>query len=197
MINYRKELKKAQQLAKRQDDLSGTGSYLFENNTKGDIYLSRRTKDNVKIVKLGGQFVGDSYYFSLLKTGEVKLVKELNEVPSPEKLFVYKNFNRDETRLPEPNRDGQNVIPPTGEFVGDSRYFPLLKTGRLKLIKEVESQMQQPEKLMTEQPPTITRQGQVEFVKTPDGQYLTEEERKKKEKILSEDPMNGVRLLLD
>ncbi len=196
MINYRKELKKAQQLAKRQDDLSGTGSYLFENNTKGDIYLSRKTKDNLKIVKLGGQFVGDSYYFSLLKAGEIKLIKELNEIPGPEKLFVYKNFNRDETRLPEPNRDGQNIIPPTGEFVGDSRFFPLLRNGRLKLIKEVESQMQ-PEKLMIEQPPTVTHQGQVEFVKTPDGQYLTEEERKKKEKILSEDPMSGVRLLLD
>jgi hypothetical protein len=77
-----------------------------------------------------------------------------------------------------------------------------LKTGRLKLIKEVESQMpkNQPEKLMTEQPPTITRLGQVEFVKTPDGLYLTEEERKKKEKkdkILSEDPLAGVKLLLD
>jgi len=207
MINHRKEFKKAQQLAKRKADLSGNGSYLFENNTKGDFYLPRLTKDGLKVLKAGGQFVGDDYYFGLLKTGELKLVKELNEAPGPEKLFLYKNFNRDETRLHEPNRDGQYIIPPTGEFVGDSRFFPLLKTGRLKLIKEVESQMTTPEKLITEQPPVITHMGQVEFVKNPDGEYLTEEQRKKKQQklnalnpqldFISENPMDGVKLLLD
>ena len=121
MINYRKEHRKAQQLAKRQHDLSGTGAYLFENNTKGDFHLPRPTKDGVRVVKFGGQFEGDSYYFGLLKSGEIKLVRNLTEPIAPEKLFVYKNFNRDETKLPSPNRDGQWIIPPTGEFVGDSR----------------------------------------------------------------------------
>jgi len=58
MINYRKQQRKAQQLAKRMADLSGTGSYLFENNTKGDFHLPRPTKENVRVVKLGAQFVG-------------------------------------------------------------------------------------------------------------------------------------------
>ena len=196
MINYRKEFRKAQQLAKRKADLSGTGSYLFENNTKGDFHLPRPTKENVRIVKYGGQFIGDSYYFGLLKTGEIRLVRNLTEAESPSKLFVYKNFNRDEVKLPEPNRDGQLFVPPMGEFVGDNRFFPLLKQGKLKLIKEVESQVPQ-DKLLTEQPPLITHEGKVEFVKINDDQQLNEEERKKKEKLISENPMEGIKLLLD
>jgi hypothetical protein len=196
MINYRKEFRKAQQLAKRKTDMSGKGNYLFENNTKGDFHLPRPTSEGVRMVKFGGQFAGDDYYFSMLKTGELKLVRNLSDQPSPEKLFVYKNYNRDETKLPEANRDGQWIIPPTGEFVGDSRYFPLLKTGRLKLLKEVEQQMPQPQKLLTEQPPVVSHQGHVEFVKV-DAQQLNEEEKKKKDKLLSEDPLSGVKLLLD
>jgi len=130
-----------------------------------------------------------------LKTGEIRLVRNLNEAEAPEKLFVYKNFNRDEVKLPEPNRDGQLFIPPTGEFVGDSRFFSLLKQGTLKLIKEVESQVPQ-DKLLTEQPPAVTHEGKVEFVKVDD-QQLNEEERKKKEKLLSENPLDGIKLLLD
>ena len=75
MINYRKEHRKAQQLAKRQKDMSGKGHYLFENNAKGDFYLPRPTKDGLRIVKFGAQFEGDDYYLGLMKSGEIKLVK--------------------------------------------------------------------------------------------------------------------------
>ncbi len=196
MINYRRQHARNQALAKRKDDLAGKGSYLFENNTRGTLNLPRPTKDGVSFVRLGGQFIGDSYYMLLVKTGDIRLVKNLEEAPTAEKLYVYKNFNNDETRLPEANRDGQIIISPTAEFVGDNRFFPLLKTGRLKLVREVEQYMPQQEKLITEQPPMVTNQGTVEFVKV-NGDQLNEEEKKKKEKLLAEDPLNGVKLLLD
>lgn len=197
MTNYRKENRKAQQLAKREKDLSGIGSYLFENNTKGDFHLPRPTKDGIRQVKKDAQFVGDSYYFSLVKSGELRLVRNLNETEQPEKLFVYKNFNRDEVKLPEPNREGQYIISPNGEFTADSRYFSLLKLGRLKLIREVEQQIMPKEKLITEQPPTVTNAGVVEYVVKDDKQQLNEGEKKKKEKVLTENPLGGVKLLLD
>ncbi len=194
MINQRKALRRAQRLAKRESDMTGDGSYLYENNTKGDWYLPRPTKEGLRICKVNSQFIGDSYYMQYIKSGEIRFVRDMNSPVTQEKLFVYKNFNRDEIKLPETNRDGQWFIPPTGEFTDDSRFFPLLKQGKLKLIREIESQMIR-EKLITEQPPTITQEGQVEYVKIEEP--LTEEERKKKEKILAENPLQGVKLLFD
>jgi hypothetical protein len=194
MINYRKELRRAQQLAKQKQDLSGTGSFVFENNTSGDLGLPRVTKDGVRNVKKGGQFIGDSYYNFLLKTGELRLVKELND-DTPQKMFMFKNFNREEITLPEPNRDGQKIIASNGEFVGDSRFFPLLKSGKLKLVKEVELPMSE-NKLITEQPPTVTHQGQVEYV-VDSGAKINESKKKGQGKELKEDALDGVKLLLD
>jgi hypothetical protein len=194
MINFRKELRRAQQLAKQKQDLAGTGAFVFENNTSGDLGLPRPTKDGVRNVKKGGQFIGDSYYNFLLKSGELRLVKELND-QTPEKMYMFKNFNREEIRLPEPNRDGQTIIAPNGEFVGDGRFFPLLRSGQLKLVKEVEIPMSE-SKLITEQPPTITQQGQVEYV-VDSGKNLTENKKKGQGKELKEDALEGVKLLLD
>jgi hypothetical protein len=195
MINFRKELRKAQQLAKRKQDLEGTGSFVFENNTNGDLNLPRPTTEGVRNVKKGGQFIGDSYYFFLLKSGEIRLVKELND-QTPEKMFMFKNFNLNEVRLPEPNRDGMTIIAPNGEFIGDSRFFPMLRSGHLKLIKEVDIPMQE-NKLITEQPPTVTHQGQVEYVVDNGEQQLTETKKKRQGKELKEDALEGVKLLLD
>ncbi len=194
MINHRKQARKEQQLAKLRDDTAGTGKFLFLNNTKGDFHLPRPTKEGKKIVRKDEQFIGDSYYFSLLKSGELRLVKEIKEeedANAQKQLFVFQNRTRDDLYLPHPNHDGLSIVAPLSEFVGDESYFELLRTGQLKLIKEV-SQVAE-EKLLTEVPPTVTHGGQVEYVKSDDEQF---NEQKKKEKK-NEQTMEGVKLLLD
>lgn len=194
MINPRKQLRREQQVAKRKHDISGTGSYIFQNNTCGDFYLPRPTTQNVRIVAHGKTFIGDSYYFGLVKTGELKLVKEVDEHKETEQQFVFKNKTRDDLHLPTPTSEGQSIIAPGGTFVGDSIYFPFLKTGQLMLVKEVSKDMD--DKLITEQPPLITDEGQVEFVKQDD--KITEIKKKDQDKKkINENPLDGVRLLLD
>lgn len=196
MMNPRKQLRKTQQLAKRDTDMSGEGSYLFQNNTKGDYQLPRPTKANVRNIPHNGQFVGDSYYMSFVRSGELRLVKELmNEDGTAivEQLFVFKNRTRDDLHLPAPSKGGQTVISVGGDFIGDSQFFPMLKTGQLTLVSEVRAM---DDKLITEQPPLVTNEGQMEFVVHKDN--ITEQETKdKKKKKLNENPLEGVRLLLD
>ena len=51
----------------------------------------------------------------------------------------------------------------------------------------------QDKRLIVEQPPTVTNQGQVEQV---DGKY-NEEKNKEQDVLLTEDPLDGIKLLLD
>jgi hypothetical protein len=137
-MNIHKRLQREQRLLKRTDDMKGTGSFIFVNCTKGDFYLPRPTKSGKRIVKFGEEFEGDSYYMFLLKTGELRIVREV----------------QDET----------------------------------KLLKETSMS----EKLLTEQPPTVTHDGKVEYVVTEE-----DNEKKKKDKLLSEKSLEGVKLLLE
>ena len=104
-MNPRKQAYKDQLLAKRANDLSGTGSYLFQNNTKGDLYLPRQTSDGKKIIRFQEQFVGDSYYFSLLKNHDLKLIKELETVSETHKMFIFENNTKAELFLPRPTSE--------------------------------------------------------------------------------------------
>lgn len=182
-MNPRKQAYKEQMLAKRAHDLSGKGSYLFQNNTKGDLYLPRQTSDGKRIIRLNEQFVGDSYYFFLLKSHELKLVKELETTSDTHKMFVFENNTRTELYLPRPNCDGLTKIPVGGQFKGDSYYFNLLRSGQLKLIKEIEKPMRN--ELIVEQPPTISTSN--------------EDNRKDKEEqvLLTEEPLDGIKVLID
>jgi hypothetical protein len=194
-MNPRKQAYKDQLLAKRAADLSGTGSYLFQNNTKGDLYLPRPTSDGKKIVRLNEQFIGDSYYFCLLKTHELKLIKELETTSETNKMYIFENNTKTELHLPKPTCDGITKVLTKGQFRGDSYYFSLLKTGQLKLIREVERPVQD-KKLIVEQPPTITEQGKVEQVKSNENKQ-NENKQKEQEILLTEDPLDGIKVLLD
>jgi hypothetical protein len=191
MMNPRKQLRKAQQLAKRDHDMSGAGSFLFQNNTAGSYQLPRPTASNVRNIPHKGQFVGDDYYMQLVQSGELRLVKKLAENDGTvltEQTFVFKNRTLDNLYL----NDGK-AIPVGGEFTGNAQYLPMIQTGQLLLVSEVKAME---EKLITEQPPLITTEGQVEFVMRND--KLNEEDAKdKKKKKLNENPLEGVRLLLD
>jgi uncharacterized protein with WD repeat len=57
----------------------GKGRYLYQNCTKGDIVLSRPTRNGVKYIASGQQFEGDDYYLQMVRTHDLKLVRILEE----------------------------------------------------------------------------------------------------------------------
>ena len=115
--NFNKEEKKENKRNAVNQAMSGTGLYLYENNSNADMKLPRATKSGRLEVGPREQFQGDSYYMQMVKTGELRYIKCL-QTPEEEQQALLKENN-----------------------------------------------MSQEEKLILDQPETITEQGQVEHVK--------------------------------
>jgi hypothetical protein len=129
----KKLIKRKQAAEKQKKDNFGDGTYLFENNTNADFYLPRPTKTGQRLVRKSGTFIGDSYYFQLVKTNQLKFIKE-------EKME---------------------------------------------------------EKLITEQPPVVTREGTVEYVVASPEKKLNEDKDQPKnvDSLLVESPLDGIQIL--
>lgn len=120
-----------------------------------------------------------------------------------EGLYLYRNANDATFNLPRPTKSGLKVVGPKAEFQGDNYYMQFVRSGLLRLIKEIQSPEQQraanevkvaEEKLILDQPDMITEQGKVEHVvnKTKPVQKLNESDKEKKPDILlNEGPVEG------
>jgi hypothetical protein len=129
-----------------------------------------------------------------------------------EGLFVFRNANKADLMLPKPAKNGVKMIGPGKEFQGDSFFMEMVKTNQLRLVKtlitpEQERGIMTEEKLILDQPETITTQGTVEHVvsATP-VKPLNEQEKSccgscgcggggNKEVLINEDPLEGVDIL--
>jgi len=113
--------------------------------------------------------------------------------------FIYRNNTRGELTLPKPSLDGKKTVPPKGEWLGDDYFMALVKTHDATLVREVEERKTVSEtKLILDQPPTVTSSGQVEHVVTP--KQLTETKgspEQSKETLITEDPVDGVEIIID
>jgi hypothetical protein len=119
-----------------------------------------------------------------------------------EGLYLFRNNTNADLTLPRPTKTGARIIGPKKEFQGDNYYMQLVKTGLLRLVKEIQSPEQQhaasevqvEQKLILDQPDMITEQGKVEHVinKTP-AQKLQEQraaqQGKQPDVLLNEGPV--------
>ncbi len=127
-----------------------------------------------------------------------------------EGLYVYRNNTGATLVLPKPTPNGQTRVEANCEFEGDNYYMSLVKTNMLKFIRELISpdeerkqKMLNEEKLILDQPPTVTTKGVVEQVVTKttpaDKKKLKLQEQKPNsetgEVLLTEDPLAGVTIL--
>lgn len=138
-------------------------------------------------------------------------------------LFVFRNRSSvGELTLPKPDADGNKVVPPRGEFKGDSYFKQLLTTNEVSLVRTIEPETKpepspepetstkeqvmtehtQNEKLILDQPDKVTTEGTVEHVVVdPEAQTLNEDENtentENKDVLLNEDPLDGVDILSD
>jgi len=120
-----------------------------------------------------------------------------------EGMYLYRNNTNADLTLPRPTRSGVRSVGPGKEFQGDNYYMQLVKQGMLRLVKELQSPNQQnvtesevkmQEKLILDQPDTVTEQGKVEHVVSKPAQKLNEtqgENGKQPEVLLNEGPVEG------
>ena len=131
------------------------------------------------------------------------------KVTSGKGLFVYQNNTKGSLNLPKPTASGMKIVPPGGFFQGDDYYMCLLKNNQIKLVKTItpakEEEMkgiqensQKAEKLILDQPDVVNEEGKIEQVVTPKGKIQRNEKNlNKSEKLLTEDPIDGIDIILE
>lgn len=110
-------------------------------------------------------------------------------------LYLFQNLTNSDYFLPRPTKAGRKMVGPRQKFIGDS-YYKKLKD--IVCLQEIEKPMSE-QKLLTEVPPTVTTQGQVEYVQAdPELKPLNEEEEGVKEEpkeiLLNEAPVGVVKV---
>jgi hypothetical protein len=143
--------RRAMQAEKLKLDLHGSGIYVYENNTDGDLTLPKATASGLKVISPRKRFQGDSYFMKWV--GNPMNLLKLVEVIQPE------NSTKEEEMTEK--------------------------------------------HLILDQPDTITQQGKIERVMVepnakPINDSATNELPKKTEEILiSENPLDGIEIIVD
>jgi hypothetical protein len=153
---------------KLKNDMSGTGVYIYENNTEGDLKLPKPTDSGVRQIspknKPGCRFQGDSYYLQWVGSpmNLLKLVEEV--VPKMTHTELMDHRAKQEQLLED-------------EAMANER------------------------QLLLDQPDCITQHGKIERVVAEPGQQPINDntdlsQKKPAEVLLTEDPLDGVEIIL-
>jgi hypothetical protein len=59
--------------------LSGTGLYIYKNNSKGTLMLPKATSDGKRHIGVNETFQGDSYFMDFVRRHELILVEDISE----------------------------------------------------------------------------------------------------------------------
>lgn len=99
LSRYENQMKKKAHLDEIQ---SGSGVFLYENNTSGSLMLPRKTKSGQREVDVAdprvegsGRFQGDSYYMDMVRTGALKLIKTIQPAEAPKKREILLENDRE------------------------------------------------------------------------------------------------------
>lgn len=76
-----KQQKKQCNIDNRNNNLNGTGVYIFQNITSGDFMLPKKSLEGKKMVKTKEQFQGDSYFLKFVgpPNNLLKMVRRIEE----------------------------------------------------------------------------------------------------------------------
>jgi len=124
--------------------------------------------------------------------------------------YVYKNKSSGTLNLPKAGLNGEKHVPVGGEWEGDSYFMYMVgKEATISRILESPERKVKPakpeetmseEKLILDQPDQVTDQGKVEHVCCDPQKQLNEgcpNEEDKKDVLLREDPLDGVKIILN
>lgn len=110
-----------------------------------------------------------------------------------EGVFLFQNNTMGTLQLPKPPiGQTSNFVAKGATFKGDSYFLKLVRTNDLRFLGEdTESKMS--EKLIVEQPPTITPAGTVEhLVENPKKKLVEDQKPATEEILLTEDPSGSI-----
>lgn len=123
---------------------------------------------------------------------------------------IYRFRNRSSVaslELPKPSLDGKKWIQPNGTWEGDSYFLSMVPKDAILVeaisVGDANKESRMPEKLILDQPDTVTVVGKVEQTVVQDELSLNETNPKEednnslKEKLLTEDPLSGVTIIRD
>lgn len=132
---------------------------------------------------------------------EKKEIRRTNieKAMSGEGLYLYENNSDGDLTLPRPTKSGVRQVEARQQFQGDNYYMQLVRSGHLRFIKELQSPEEEraimenaaEEKLILDQPDTITEHGKVEHVvddTVPMQQLDESEDGTKPDVLLNEAP---------
>jgi hypothetical protein len=138
--------------------------------------------------------------FNKYEKKEVR-AQQLENALHGEGLYLFRNNTDADLTLPRPTKSGLRSVGPRQEFQGDNYYMQLVRSGYLRLVKEIQSPVQQhqaevkvEEKLILDQPDIITEQGKVEHVvnkNTPVQKLHEGNKDKQPDVLLNESPVEG------
>ena len=110
--------------------------------------------------------------------------------------YLYENNTKGDLFLPRPTSKGQKAIRVGGRFEGDDSWLNMV--GRELRIVQVlaENVPVSAERLLTEQPPVVTSEGKVEFVKDSTAVKMNEHTPTiNSEVLLNESPLDGIEMV--
>jgi hypothetical protein len=179
-----KKQRREERLKKVQEELSGSGSYIYENNTDADLSLPRATKSGLKNIGPRQRFEGDSYYLKFISP-PINLLK-LIEVK--EEASVVKTTT-EQTVVAVEKEEEKPVIVQVVEKI-KKNLAKSRKTTKKKKKKVVNNKKdnKMKEKLILDQPDIIKENGKSEPV-------VEDQQVEEKEVLLTEDPAGDVEII--
>lgn len=115
---------------------------------------------------------------------------------APKSLFVFENITKSDQQLPRISHDNKSWIKPGERFVGDD-YYRCVRG--FAFVESYQEESKVSEKLILDQPDTITNAGKVEHTivdRNPQKEAKSEAKSKDKETLIVEDPIDGVDVIL-
>ena len=114
-------------------------------------------------------------------------------------VFLFENNTNGDLTLPKPTQNGQRVVRSREKFKGDSYYLswvgsPMNLLRLIETIQPKDSNMK--EKIILDQPDTITQEGKVEFTTSDVAPINDNTQPSEKDVLLTENPLDGVEIIL-
>lgn len=119
-------------------------------------------------------------------------------------MYIFRNRSSVASlELPKPSADGKKWVEPGQTWKGDSYYMSMVPREAVlveSLCETSKEEVEVKEKLILDQPDQITFGGRVEHSVVDENTPINEtpqEEKKSKERLLTEDPLAGVTIIRD
>lgn len=115
--------------------------------------------------------------------------------------YIFQNNTNGDLNLPKPAKDGRLKVGLNELFEGDKYFLALAKPplNLLKYIGQKKNEEKMAESLILDQPDVITSNGKVEQTVLDDSSIIKKENenKNKKEVLLTEQPIDGVEIIID